>query len=617
MRKLKYSLAIPLIALFFFSCKDASNRKIIQPDRKKPNVILIMTDDQGYGDLGRHGSPYVKTPALDALYDESVRLTDFHVDPSCSPTRSALLTGNYSARAGVWHTIGGRSLLKEGMPTMPEIFAANGYETGIFGKWHLGENYPFRPMDRGFKESIVHGGGGIGQNPDYWGNNYYDDTYKHNGAFEKYEGYCNNVWFGEAINYIKENKDKPFFCYIPTNLPHAPLLVDEKYVDPYKGQVSDRLAKYYGMISKMDEDVATLLNEVKKMGLEENTIVIFMTDNGPCPWFGGVVIDFETGFAEEGYTDGLRGGKIWGYENAHRVPFFMRWPNGGIEGGKDLDMLSGHIDVMPTLLELCGLELPKELQIDGRSIVPFLEGETKEWKDDRTFFTHNQRVEYPVKDKEYEVLTEKWRLVKRAENELYDIDNDREEKFNIADQHPEVVKELYGRYDEWWTDVSVDFDKYAAIHVGTPFENPVKLYSHDAHTRKGKKVWVIDVAKTGKYKIEVNRWRAESGKRMVENYAGDKEIAIKDAWLKIGNLEQLKTVDHKMKAATFEVALKAGTTCFEAAINLMDNGKIVSPECIYVTYLGDAKEDELGVYVASVPDERLREGYEQKVIPFD
>lgn len=617
MKKIGLISLVIFLPFFCNSCKNESKEIISKPGFKKPNVIIIMTDDQGYGDLGCHGNPYVKTPTIDAFYNNSVRLTDFHVDPSCSPTRSALLTGNYSARAGVWHTIGGRSLIKKGMVTMPEIFSKNGYETAIFGKWHLGENYPFRPIDRGFNEAIVHGGGGIGQNPDYWGNNYNDDTYKHNGNFEKYEGYCNTIWFDEAIKYIKKNKDKPFFCYIPTNLPHAPLIVDEKYAEPNKNKVSERLASYYGMVSKIDEDMATLFKEVKNMGLEEDTVIIFMTDNGPCPWFGGIVIDFETGFVEEGYSDGMRGGKIWGYENSQHVPFFIRWPKGDLKGGKDINVLTGHIDVMPTLIDLCKLEVDDELKMDGRSLAPLLNEEKKQWSDDRTLIVHNQRVEYPVKDKEYQVLTEQWRLVKRETDELYNIKTDPEQKLNIVSKHPDVVKDLYKRYDNWWKDVSVDFDEYAEIHIGTPYENPVNLYPHDAHTRSGKKIWVINVVRDGKYKVNLNRWPQESGKRIVENRKGDKEIDVESAHLNIGNISKTSSVANSMKTVKFEVNLKAGTTCLETYFKIKGSNQILTTECVYVNYIGNVNESEIENYMASEPDRLLKDGYEQKVVLFD
>ena len=601
----------------FANCKHEGKTEIVKSDLKKPNVILIMTDDQGYGDLASHGSPYVKTSALDSLYAESIRFTDFHVDPSCSPTRAALLTGNYSSRAGVWHTIGGRSLLKEGMITMPEIFSDNGYETAVFGKWHLGENYPFRPQDRGFKESIVHGGGGIGQGPDYWANDYYDDTYKHNGKFEKYIGYCNEVWFDEAIDYIDKNKDKPFFCHLSTNLPHAPLLVDEKYVAPYRGEVPERLAQYYGMINNIDDNVKKLLNKIEDVGLRDDTIVIFMTDNGPCPWFGAIIMDFETGLVEKGYSAGMKGGKIWGYENAHRVPFFISWPKGGLDHGRDINALAAQIDILPTLVELCRLKSPDTLQLDGRSFAPLLNGKTLKWPDDRTLFVHNQRVEYPVKDKEYQVLTEEWRLVKRDADELYNIKNDPEEMHNVAKQHPNIVKNLYRRYENWWNDISVDFDKYAEIHIGSTHENPVKMYAHDAHTRHGKKIWVVNVEKAGKYEVRLNRWPEESRKRINENRKGDKTVQVDNAWIKIGNLEQTKDIDQTMTTVTFELNLKAGTTCVETAFNLREPGKTLSTECIYVNYLGKVEKNSLEHYVASVPDQLLKEGYVQKVIPYD
>ncbi len=581
-----------------------------------PNVILIMTDDQGYGDLACHGSPYVKTPALDDLYQESVRFTDFHVDPCCAPTRSALMTGCYSSRAGVWHTIGGRSLIKEGMTTIADLFGANGYETGIFGKWHLGENYPFRPQDRGFREVLVHGGGGVGSNPGYWGNDYFDDTFVHNGEFEKYNGYCNTVWFTEAVEYIRKNRDKPFFCYVSTNVPHAPLRVDEAYVEPYKDQVSDRLAHYYGMVSKVDEDIAMLLEEVKDMGLEENTILIFMTDNGPCPWFGGIVIDFETGFVKEGYSADMRGGKIWGYENAHRVPFFMRWPAGGIGGGRDIKALSAHIDLMPTLVDLCKLTTPENLKYDGQSLAPLLKGEVESWPE-RTLFVHNQRVEYPVKDKEYQVLTEKWRLVKREKDELYDIKADPGQREDMAAAHPDVVKELYSRYEEWWEDTSSDFDKYAEIYIGTEHENPVTLYSHDAYSRSGKKIWVIQVARDGKYEVRLNRWPEESGKRIVENRAGDKILPIESASLTVGNIDLTREVTADMTSAKFVVSLKSGTTCLASSLNLVDDGKTIRTDCVYVEYLEDPGEESAGNYLPSVPDEVLNHNYRQKVLPFD
>ena len=248
---------------------------------RQPNVVLIMTDDQGYGDIGAHGNTMIRTPNLDHLHSQSIRFTNFHVDPTCSPTRSALMTGRYSTRTGVWHTIMGRSLMFSDEVTMAQVFESAGYRTGIFGKWHLGDNHPMRPQDRGFQESVVIGGGGITQTPDFWGNDYFDDTYSHNGVPEKYSGYCTDVFFENALRFIEKNRTTPFFAYVPTNVPHGPFNIADTYSRPYrdKGVPAD-MTNFYGMIENADENIGRLLAKLKEWGLDENTLVIFMTDNG-------------------------------------------------------------------------------------------------------------------------------------------------------------------------------------------------------------------------------------------------------------------------------------------------------------------------------------------------
>ena len=588
-----------------------------KPSEKKPNVIMIITDDQGDADMECHGNPYLKTPALNALFKKSARFTDFHVDPSCSPTRSALMTGSYSMRAGVWHTIGGRSLLKEGMPTIADVFKANGYETGIFGKWHLGENYPFRPMDRGFKESVIFGGGTIGSNADYWGNTYVDGTFMHNGKYEKYKGYCNTIWFQEAIKYIDKNKDKPFFVYLPTNIPHAPLAVEKKYSEPYKGIVSDRLADYYGMISKLDEDLGNFMKELKKMGVDNNTIVMFMSDNGPCPWFGGIVIDWETGFTKEGYSGGLRGGKIWGYENAHKVPFFIQWPKGRIGGGKNISALSTHMDILPTLIDLCQLKKTDHLQFDGRSLAPLLRNHIPEWPDDRTVFIHNQRVEFPIKDKEYQVLTEKWRLVKREKNELYNIQEDPGQTKDLAAQYPQVVENLYQRYQKWWDYASTDVDKYESISIGSNHENVVTLFPHSSHTRDGKAIWVVRVEQEGRYALRLNRWPDESRKRIVENSKGDKQLPIQSVNLRVGNIDSTKNITSEMHSVNFVLDLSAGITCIEISFNQGVTAKPIGSGWVYVERKEAADARNIKNYIPADPDKLLKQNFNNAVEPYN
>jgi arylsulfatase A-like enzyme len=570
------------ISLLHFSCSynEADLRE------KKPNIIIIMTDDQGYGHIGAHGNPHLKTPNLDQLYQESVRFTDFHVDPSCSPTRASILTGKYSSKSGVWHTIGGRSLLQKDMLTIGDVFKSAGYKTGYFGKWHLGENYPYRPMDRGFEETIVHGGGASSIHPDYWGNDYFDDVYKHNGEYKKYEGYSNTVWFDEALNFIENNQDKPFFTYLSTNIPHAPLLVEENYSLPYKSIVSERIANYYGMLAKFDEDLGHFLQEIERLKLKENTIVIFMSDNGPCPWFGGLILDDDL-FVKEGYNYGMRGAKIRGYEGAHRVPFFIRWPMGGIGGGKDVDKLAAHIDLFPTLIDLAGLEKPSEHKFDGTSLRKLMENPSAEWNE-RTLFVHNQRLQYPEKYKDYQVLTEKWRLEGRENAELYEIDADPGQQLNVKDQYPEVVKQLTKEYEAWWEDISTNFDHYNNIIIGNVNENPSIIYAHDALRSEDGMVWAIDVEQEGIYEFSTYRWPIESGRKIVENEgAGFRHNllptstmnsdrfamespntktseVLNKAHLTIGNLEREIEITNSMTAANFMVHLIPGQTSLKA-----------------------------------------------------
>ncbi|HHF42587.1 MAG TPA: N-acetylgalactosamine-4-sulfatase, partial [Candidatus Aminicenantes bacterium] len=427
--------------------------------KKRPNVILILVDDLGYGDLSCHGNPVVKTPNIDHLYHQSARLTNFHVDPTCSPTRASLLTGRYSSRAGVWHTIMGRSILPKDEVTMAEIFSRNGYKTGIFGKWHLGDNAPFRACDRGFAESLVLGGGAIGNTPDYWDNDYFDDFYSHNGTWEKQSGYCTDVFFKAAMNFIEGVAGQPFFCYLPTNVVHWPHNVAEDYTKPYRGLVPDTRATFYGMLSNLDENIGKLLQFLKAKGLDKDTILIFMSDNGTS--FGA---EFDRqGFVTKGYNAGMRSHKGSVYEGGHRVPCFIRWPGGGIPSGRDIQGLAAHIDILPTLIDLCGLDVEKDLIFDGLPLSPFLKDNNYKWPE-RTLIIHNQRVDIPIKGKDYVVMTSIWRLVNGKE--LYNIREDPGQHRDLSKQYPEVVKKLNEDYEQWWNDISRRFNEYIWIPVG-------------------------------------------------------------------------------------------------------------------------------------------------------
>ena len=544
-----------------------------------PNVILVITDDQGYGDVGAHGNKMIETPNLDKLHKQSVRLTDFHVDPTCSPTRSALMTGRYSTRTGVWHTIQGRSLMSTNELTVAEVFQQAGYRTGMFGKWHLGDNYPCRPQDQGFDDTFYNGGGGVTQTPDYFDNDYFDDTYFRNGVPEKATGYCTDVWFDNAMQFIEKQKDRPFFCYLTTNAPHGPFLVAEEYSKPYEEKgVPATMAKFYGMITNIDDNMGRLMKKLQILKLADNTILIFMTDNGTA---AGVVRNRRGKNKKNrpklkwlGFNDGMRGQKGSPYDGGHRVPFFIRWPNGGIGGGRDVEQLTAHIDVLPTLADLCGLKDPKATERDGISLKPLLQANGLKLAE-RTLFVHSQRIEFPVKWRQSAVMTERWRLVNGSQ--LFDIQSDHGQKKDVAGQHPEAVAKLRQAYDGWWKSLSPVFGEYVRIRFGNDAENPVRLTCHDWHTndkpvpwnhghiRRGlvaNGFWAIDVVKSGKYEITLRRWPEYIGKPIEANKAS----------LKIGGQQFDQTVDPDQSAAKFTVNLDEGQTRLQTYLT-MPNGK--------------------------------------------
>ena len=482
----------------------------------KPNVVLIISDDQGYGDLGCLGNPELKTPEIDKLYAESIRLTDYHVAPTCSPTRCALQTGHWTDRTGVWHTIMGRSLLRENEVTIGQIFQDSGYATGMFGKWHLGDNYPYRPEDRGYTEVMRHGGGGVGQTPDFWDNAYFDGSYFHNSKPEPVKGFCTDVWFDYAKRFIRQQKkaDKPFFAYIATNAPHGPMHSPESYSKPYQ-HLGTHVANFFGMIANIDENVGKMRAFLKKQGLEKNTILIFTTDNG-------------TSSGSNVYNAKMRGKKGSEYDGGHRVPFFIYWPEGGYVGGKDVDPVTAHVDILPTLIDLCHVDAPQGVKFDGRSLRPLLEAkaslEEGTWPD-RLLVTDSQRVKDPIKWRKCSVMSSRWRFVNGKE--LYDIHVDPGQEQNVAPDYPDVVKRMTAFYEAWWAELEPTFSQNCSIYVGHPADNPARLTCHDwittgltpwnqAHIRtamtgeENTGYWNINVVETGEYKIRLRRWPEEA-----------------------------------------------------------------------------------------------------------
>jgi hypothetical protein len=356
-----------------------------------------------------------------------------------------------------------------------------------------------------------------------------------------------------------------------------------------------------------------------------------MSDNGPCPWFGGVKINND-GFLDEGYSAGMRGGKIWGYDNAHRVPCFIRWPGGGVKKGKDLNNLTAHIDLLPTFIDACGLKNPVQEKFDGLSLYPILTSE-KVKSPDRTIIVQNQRVDFPVKYKEYQVLTNRWRLVnsymkelenmeefntgkkatkvplivmKKDQYELYDIIADPGQKNDLASQFPEVVKLLNHTYEEWWASVSKNFDQYNNIIIGSAKANPVLLDAQTVHVKGNLRVWAIEVAKEGKYKIEIARWPKEANKSVSENKLGKPVFTFGKASLQVGNVWSEIDVYDDNKTAQFYVNLKAGKTSLQAFFNTLSTKQKLNAEYVYVERIGSADKQKLTVYHATSPDVLLK-----------
>lgn len=520
--------------------------------KKQPNVVFVLTDDQGYGDLGCTGNQWIHTPEIDHFYRESVRFTDYHVAPLCAPSRGAIFTGRRPLRNGVWATCWGRSILHEGETTMAEVFRQNGYVTGLFGKWHLGDNYPYRPQDRGFSEVLAHKGGGVGQTPDFWGNNYFDDVYFKNGVSTQCEGYCTDIWFEAAERFIRSHLNEPFFVCITTNAPHEPYLVSEKYAAQYRGNDNIVHPEFYGMISNIDENFGHLRQKLAEWGVEDNTILVFMTDNGSS---GGCELD-ENEHVIRGYNAGMRGIKTSYYDGGHRVPFIIRWPDGGVGGGRDIEYTSFHVDVFPTLADMCNLSMP-HLLLDGISLKKALYSEGGLPESRTEFMQYHQSTIVPDKWISA-VISDQWRLL--YGKELYNIKNDPGQKHDVSAQHPEIVQRLRDAHDTYWQDVQSTMGVYSPIYLGDDHENPTRLDAMDvmgdvawsqlsvALAQKSAGRWRVKFTRLGMYRFLLKRWPKELGLGMDEQPSADerKELALYlDAvryWKQYGDPQALRLV---------------------------------------------------------------------------
>lgn len=426
-----------------------------------PNIVVVITDDQGYGPVGAHGHPWIRTPNMDRLYRESTRLTRFLVAPTCAPTRSALMTGRHPMRNGVTHTILERERMTPSATTLPQALASVGYTTGIFGKWHLGDEDAYQPRNRGFDEEFIHGAGGIGQRykcscADAPGNKYFDPVLRHNGKFVKTSGYCTDLFFTAALGWIRDSKDagKPFFAYIATNAPHGPFIAPPSNTKHFKDMgFADKTAGFYGMIENIDENLGRLLDKLDAWQLAENTIVVFMSDNGMTGGGSGRPgVDLAPGYPN--FNAGMKGLKGSADEGGVRVPFFVRWPGKAL-ANRDLGIVAAHIDFFPTLTAIAGAENPTG-QVEGRSFLPHLLGESVAWPK-RFLVTHKGRWRTGADPNSHQwrnfaIRSPRYRWVGQGKNggALYDMIHDPAQRTNVIEKHPAVIADMKRFYDAWW-----------------------------------------------------------------------------------------------------------------------------------------------------------------------
>ena len=489
----------------------------IAQEQQRPNVIIIITDDQGYGDLGFTGNPHVKTPFIDAFAKGSVRFNNFYVSPVCAPTRSSLMTGRYSLRTGVRDTYNGGAIMASNEVTIAEMLKQVDYKTGAFGKWHLGDNYPYTPNYQGFDESLIHLSGGMGQVGDFTtyfrrDSSYFDPVLWHNGEQQAYEGYCSDIFTDQAINFIEEHQQAPFFCYLSFNAPHTPLQVPDEYyqlykdIDPASGFENDErpfvemsekdkedARKVYAMVSNIDDNIGKVLQKLEELNIAENTLVIFMTDNGP---------------QQTRYVAGMKGRKGSVYRGGVRVPFYLKYP-AVFEEDADIETVAAHIDILPTLSQLCNVELPKERTIDGKSLLPLLKGEQVEWADRPLFFYWTRR--YP--ELYFNIAMQKgaYRLVGNTDYdagiedfELFNFHKDPYEQHNLVAEKKGVADELKKDLDKTYKELitSNNLLNPPRIIVGNENENPVILNRNDADGQRG--IWAQEEI-FGKWNVNINR----------------------------------------------------------------------------------------------------------------
>ncbi|MDN5204574.1 sulfatase-like hydrolase/transferase [Fulvivirgaceae bacterium BMA10] len=562
------SIGISMIALLLITC---TSREV---EDRRPNVVLMLIDNQSYFELSRNGHQIVQTPRIDRLAKEAVNFTDFHAPPFCSPSRTALLTGRYALRAGVHNTIGGVSILHKDETTLADLLKDAGYNTSIFGKWHLGMTYPYAPRFRGFDEVFIHGGGGVSQLEDYYGNSHIDATYEHNGQYIKSKGFSTDVLFDQAIDYIdnKQKQEAPFFCFISTPAVHFPT---NRHPETTKrllerGTEDSEYLALYSMIENVDDNVGKLLDYLESSGLKENTLVILASDQGVND--RGAVEHRSGEFQNRGL----------GYDEKHQVYCMIQYPELTDKNPGDVNNLTGMVDVMPTILEICQVKQPDNL--DGQSLKPLLAGGNG-WNNERKLIVQCPRSRVREKWKNTAVKYKKWRLVDGKE--LYNIKEDYGQKIDIVQRHPDIVRALTETYESFWNSLSPARQLISPHILGASEAPEVRLngmdwYVGDAPWTQGaldKKTsqgrWKVHVARDGQYRFELRRYPREAPRAIEAN----------TATVDIGDVKKEVQIDTQAHEAMIALDLKKGTYDLKTTFKQIDDQVSWGAYYVHVSYL--------------------------------
>jgi arylsulfatase A-like enzyme len=506
------------------------------PAAETPNVVYILSDNQSYYEMSCHGHAQIKTPHIDRFAKQSVEFTRFYAPPYCSPSRAVILTGRYAMRSGVFTTISGRSIMHREQTTLADTLKKHGYHTGIFGKWHLGFSYPHRPQDRGFDEVFVHGGGGVGQMEDFFGNTHYDTTFLHNGKVTSSKGFSTDTLFDRAMDFVEQHRDGPFFCYVPTPVTHSPHFGPKKLVAELKAAGVKGDLGLFAQVQNLDSNIGRMLEKLEALDLAKSTIVVYASDQGMS----------DRGAPHGGNRLGIP------YDPAQHVPFFIRVP--GAKPGVT-NRLAGMIDFFPTILDLCGITPPDHC--DGLSLKPLVLGKENTYPDDRTLIIQCPRGRTATKWKNASVKTDRWRLVDGTK--LYDINADPRQSTDIAAQQPEVVRTLRTKYEAYWADLPDQKNTLSRHLLGAKECPDVILNGMDwyeggspwasSHFGKGGNgKWAVSIVRDGRYRFECRHYPREA----------DKAIGATQAKIQVGEIVAEQKIPDGAEAVRFDLDLKAG-----------------------------------------------------------